>query len=112
MVVCHCGGALDRFIKSDSHLAQKDLSNNLYFDTCALDVGYLAAAIKQRTPKQTRFGTETPGSGGAIRPDTNRPGDDLVPIISEMDFLSEDDKLAIFHRNSAHVCPGLAEIAK
>jgi predicted TIM-barrel fold metal-dependent hydrolase len=38
IVICHCGGALNRFIKSDAHLAQKDLSNNLFFDTCAHDL--------------------------------------------------------------------------
>ncbi|NQV81119.1 MAG: amidohydrolase [Alphaproteobacteria bacterium] len=110
VVVCHCGGTLDRFIKTDHHLAQKDLSKNLYFDTCALDIDYLTAAIKQRTPASILFGTETPGSGSAIRPETGRPGDDLVPVIAEFDFLSEDDKLAIFHGNAAHVCPALAAI--
>ncbi len=111
VVVCHCGGALDRFIKTDKHLAQKDLSKNLYFDTCALDLNFLEAAIKQRTPKNILFGTETPGSGAAVRPETGRPGDDLVPIIGAMDFLSEEEKLDIFHNNAAHVCPSLAEIA-
>ncbi len=111
VVVCHCGGALDRFIKTDKHLAQKDLSQNLYFDTCALDLDFLEAAIKQRTPANILFGTETPGSGAAIRPETGRPGDDLVPIIGAMDFLSEEEKLDIFHNNAAHVCPSLAEIA-
>ncbi|MFP6733703.1 MAG: amidohydrolase family protein [Rhodospirillales bacterium] len=110
VVVCHCGGALDRFIKTDKHLAQKDLSNNLYFDTCALDLDFLEAAIKQRTPHNTLFGTETPGSGAAVRPETGLPGDDLVPVIGAMDFLSEDDKVAIFHGNAAHICPGLAAI--
>jgi predicted TIM-barrel fold metal-dependent hydrolase len=32
VLVCHCGGALDRFIKTDSHLGQKDRSKNLFFD--------------------------------------------------------------------------------
>jgi predicted TIM-barrel fold metal-dependent hydrolase len=111
VVVCHCGGALDRFIPSDRHLSQKDLRNNLFFDTCALDVNYLTAAIKQRTPARMLFGTETPGSGGAIRPETGRPSDDLVPIISGFDFLSEDDKQAIFHKNVLRICPALKKLA-
>jgi predicted TIM-barrel fold metal-dependent hydrolase len=110
VVVCHCGGALDRFIKTDHHLAQKDLTNNLFFDTCALDTDYLEAAIKQRGVKQTLFGTETPGSGSAVRPETGRPSDDLVPVISKMSFLSEADKLAIFNGNTAKVCPDLAKV--
>lgn len=111
VLICHCGGALDRFIKSDPHLAQKDRSKNLFFDTNALDLDFLEAAIKQRTPARMCFGTEAPGSGRAIRPETGRPGDDLVPVISGFDFLSEEDKLTIFHKNPAHVCPGLGALA-
>ena len=36
VIICHCGGALDRFIPTDHHIAQKDLSENLFYDTCAL----------------------------------------------------------------------------
>jgi predicted TIM-barrel fold metal-dependent hydrolase len=110
IVVCHCGGALDRFIKTDPHLSQKDLSKNLFFDTNALDLNFLEAAIKQRTPQRMCYGTEVPGSGTAIRPETGRPGDDLVPIIGGFDFLTEDEKLCIFNRNPAAVCPGLGAL--
>jgi predicted TIM-barrel fold metal-dependent hydrolase len=109
VLVCHCGGALDRFIKSDPHLGQKDRSKNLFFDTNALDLDYLEAAIKQRTPKHTAFGTETPGSGSAKRPETGRQGDDLVPYIGAMSFLTEDDKRLIFEGNSTLLCPALAQ---
>lgn len=112
VVICHCGGALDRFIKSDPHLAQKDLSKNLFFDTNALDLHFLEAAIKQRTPARMCFGTEAPGSGQAIRPETGLPGDDLVPVIGGFDFLTESDKVRIFNSNPAHVCPGLGQIGK
>lgn len=112
IVICHCGGALDRFIKSDHHLSQKDRSKNLFFDTNAPDLHFLEAAIKQRTPQRLCFGTEAPGSGAAIRPETGRPGDDLVPVISSFEFLTEQDKMTIFHDNPAHVCPGLGEIGR
>ena len=110
VVICHCGGALDRFIKTDRHLAQRHLSQNLYFDTCALDLDFLTAAIKQRGVDQMLFGTEAPGSGGAVRPETGRPGDDLVPAIDSLDFLSQDDKLKIFNGNPKKVFPQLAKI--
>jgi predicted TIM-barrel fold metal-dependent hydrolase len=110
VVVCHCGGALDRFIPTDPHLSQKDLSRNLFFDTCAHDLNFLTAAIKQRTVARTVFGTEAPGSGGAVRPETGRTADDLVPVISAMDFLSEEDKLAIFNRNPQRVFPQFARV--
>ena len=108
VVVCHCGGALNRFIKSDPHLAQKDLSNNLFFDTCAHDLDYLEAAIKQRTVDQIVFGTEAPGSGAAPRKEGEGPGktgDDLVPVVSSFDFLTEEDKVQIFNGNPARIFP-------
>ena len=51
------------------------------------------------------FGTEAPGSGGAIRPDTGRPSDDLVPVIDSLEFLTADDKEKIFHKNPLKVFP-------
>ncbi len=110
VMICHCGGALDRFIKSDPHVSQRDLRDNLFFDTCAHDLDYLTAAIRQRTVPQTVFGTEAPGSGAAIRP-ADEPGktaDDLVPVISSFGWLSEDERLDIFNRNPIRVVPQLA----
>jgi predicted TIM-barrel fold metal-dependent hydrolase len=111
VIVCHCGGALDRFIPTDNHLSQKDLSKNLFFDTCGYDVYFLEAAIKQRGISQTCFGTEAPGSGGAVRPESGETSDNLVPIIDAFDFLTEEDKLTIFHKNPLKVVPQFAKAA-
>ncbi|MGF1596900.1 MAG: amidohydrolase family protein [Acidimicrobiales bacterium] len=105
VIICHCGGALDRWIPNDPHLSQKDLSANLFYDTCAHDEDYLACAIRQRTPQRMLFGSEVPGSGGALRLDSGRPADDLVPIIGGYDFLSEEDKHLIFTSNPARLFP-------
>jgi predicted TIM-barrel fold metal-dependent hydrolase len=110
VVICHCGGALNRFIPTDHHIAQKDLSQNLYYDTCAYDTLFLEAAIKQRGVSQTLFGTEAPGSGRAVRPETGKTSDDLVPVISGYEFLTEQDKIEIFHANPAKVFPAMAKI--
>lgn len=107
VVVCHCGGGLNRFIPTDTHLAQKDLSRNLFFDTCGYDLNFLEAAIKQRGVSQMCFGTEAPGSGGAVRPETGRTSDDLVPVIEGFEFLSEADRVQIFNGNPAKVFPQL-----
>ena len=107
VVICHCGGALDRFIPTDDHLPQKDLTENMFYDTCAHDVHFLEAAIKQRTPQRMVFGSEAPGSGGSIRPETGRPADDLVPVISSFDFLSETDLRTMFHDNPARLFPSM-----
>ena len=110
VIICHCGGGLDRFIPTDHHIAQKDLSENLFYDTCAYDLNFLEAAIKQRGVPRLLFGTEAPGSGRAVRPETGRTGDDLVPVIGAFDFLTEDDKIKIFNENPARVVPALAKI--
>jgi len=110
IIICHCGGGLDRFIPTDPHIAQKDLSENLFYDTCAYDLDFLEAAIKQRGVPRLLFGTEAPGSGRAVRPETGRTSDDLVPVISSFEFLTEDDKIKIFNENPARVVPALAKI--
>ncbi len=110
VIVCHCGGALDRFIPTDHHIAQKDLSDNLFYDTCGYDLVFLEAAIKQRGVPRMLFGTEAPGSGRAVRPETGHTSDDLVPVIGSFDFLSEEDKIKIFNENPARVVPALAKI--
>jgi predicted TIM-barrel fold metal-dependent hydrolase len=110
VVSCHCGGALNRFISTDHHLAQKDLTGHLFFDTCAYDLVFLEAAIKQRGVEQVCFGVEAPGSGQTVRPETGKTSDDLVPIIAGFEWLAEGDKRKIFHDNPAKVCPALAKV--
>jgi predicted TIM-barrel fold metal-dependent hydrolase len=110
IIICHCGGGLDRFIPTDHHIAQKDLSENLFYDTCAYDLNFLEAAIKQRGVPRLVFGTEAPGSGRAVRPETGRTSDDLVPVIGSFDFVTEDEKIKIFNENPARVVPALAKI--
>jgi predicted TIM-barrel fold metal-dependent hydrolase len=109
VVICHCGGALQRFIPTDRHIGQKDLSKNLFFDTCAYDTDFLTAAIKQKGVDRMLFGTEAPGSGGAIRPDTGRPSDDLVPVIDSLEILSDTDKVKILNTNPKKVFTLLKE---
>ena len=111
VIVCHCGGALDRFIKTDPHLSQRDLSKNLFFDTNALDLNFLEAAIKQRGVSQPCFGTEVPGSGSAVRAETGKMGGDLVPVLGGFDILPEDAKKAIFTGNPLKELPAIAKEA-
>ena len=111
VIVCHCGGALQRFLKSDSHRSQRDLSNNLFFDTCAHDLDFLTAAIRQNGVANTAFGTEAPGSGGATRQAGEGPGktgDDLVPVLDSFEWLSDADRKAILHDNPLRLVPAFA----
>jgi len=112
VIICHCGGALDRFIPTDHHLPQKDLSANLFYDTCGYDLVFLEAAIRQRGVDRMVFGTEAPGSGRAVRPETGRTSDDLVPVIGSFEFLTSADKKKIFNGNVARVVPALATLGR
>ncbi|MPZ77424.1 MAG: amidohydrolase family protein [Deltaproteobacteria bacterium] len=103
ITICHCGGGLNRFIPTDKHVGQGDFSKNLFYDSCVYDENYLEAAIKQRGVDQILFGTESPGSGGAIRPETGKPSDDMIPVIDRLGFLSAEDKLKIFQKNPLKV---------
>jgi predicted TIM-barrel fold metal-dependent hydrolase len=109
--VCHGGGALHRFIEEDYHRGKRDLSNNLWFDSCMLEENVLSTMIKQKTPQQVVFGTEAPGSGAAKRASTGKPGDDLVPVIGGFDFLSDEDKNDIFYDNAFDAVPLLTKAA-
>jgi predicted TIM-barrel fold metal-dependent hydrolase len=109
VVVCHGGGSLNRFIPTDPHRGQKDYTKNLFFDTCVHDIPVLEATIKTRGVKNTLFGTEAPGSGGAIRPETGKTADDLVPVIDAIGFLSQQDKDDIFHNNALSFLPAFKE---
>jgi predicted TIM-barrel fold metal-dependent hydrolase len=103
IVICHCGGGLNRFIPTDKHVGQGDFSKNLFYDCCCYDEHYLEAAFKQRGVDQMLFGTESPGSGGAIRPDTGKASDDMIPVIDSLGFLTTEDKLKIFQKNPLKV---------
>ena len=113
VVVCHCGGALDRHIGDYAWLCKdRDNSQNLFYDTCSYDLDFLATAIKQKGVSQMCFGVEAPGGGVNNRPGTDRTADDMVPMITEhptLSFLTEQDKMDILHHNPAKVCPPLVD---
>ena len=120
--IAHGGGALDRFVSSSNHRIPrgKDLSNNLWFDTCVYDVDYLDLTIKQWGVQNICFGTEAPGSGRAVRQESDHPSqvavgktsDDLLPVLDSLASLSEEDKLAIINKNPGRVFPGFATAEK
>jgi predicted TIM-barrel fold metal-dependent hydrolase len=115
--IAHAGGALDRFVMSSGHKG-KDPGDNLYFDTCVYDIDYLALAIKQWGVANIALGTEAPGSGQAVRQESDHPSkigvgttsDNMLPVLDYLPTLSEADKLAIINGNPAKVFPGFAKV--
>ena len=109
VLICHCGGMLDRFPDSDGlHVVQDDLSSNLFFDTCAYDLNLLAAAIRQRGPASMCFGSEVPNFSTPQRDGDGRFVDDLVHRIDGFDWLTDAEKEAVFHDNPLRLCHGLS----
>ena len=55
------------------------------------------------------FGTEAPGSGRHIIPETGRSGDDIIPVLDSFTFLSQTDKIEILNGNPKKVFPEMAK---
>ncbi len=113
IIVCHCGGFVDRMGEGAPYRAiGNDVDRNLFYDSAAYDLDFLALGIKQRGPAQIVFGTEAPGSGREIRPGTELSADDFVPLFESdpaLDFLTEEQKLDILHNTPAKLVPGLED---
>jgi 4-oxalmesaconate hydratase len=84
-------------VKSESF---DDTLKRFYFDTCLHYKPSLELLINLVGSNRVLFGTENPGSGSGIDPDTGRPYDDLKPVISSIAALSEQDKKNIFEDNA------------
>jgi predicted TIM-barrel fold metal-dependent hydrolase len=79
------------------------LLRQLYFDTVLHHPLSLELLLKTVGPDRVLFGTEKPGSGSAVNPDTGRSFDDLKPVIEAMDFLSKEDRGLVFEGNARSV---------
>lgn len=71
-----------------------------WFDTVLHHPGSLQLLFEVVGPDRCLFGTERPGSGSAVNPDTGRAFDDLKPVIEAIEDLNEDEREAIFSGNA------------
>jgi predicted TIM-barrel fold metal-dependent hydrolase len=117
-VMCsHLGGAFNRFLINDEYhfYGDRPMGDNLTFDCCAHNADFIQLGIKQKGVDRVLFGTEAPGAGSHVtRPsdDPYAPGhtaDDLVPIIANAPYLSEEDKIKIFNKNPLRIFSKLNE---
>lgn len=72
----------------------------LHFDTVLHYPLALELLFKTVGADRCLFGTEKPGSGSAPDPATGRDLDDLKPVIEEIEFLTAEDRHAIFEGNA------------
>jgi predicted TIM-barrel fold metal-dependent hydrolase len=75
----------------------------MYFDGVLYSRESLEYLVKVIGSDRVMFGTEAPGNGSATDPDTGRRFDHLRPLIEEMEFLSADQKSAVFENNARTV---------
>jgi predicted TIM-barrel fold metal-dependent hydrolase len=82
-----------------------------WFDTVLHHPRSLQLLVEIVGPDRCLFGTERPGSGSAIDPDTGRQFDDLKPVIEGLTGLSDGDRQAIFEDNARTVFARLGVLA-
>lgn len=109
IVVSHGGGAIPyhagRFHASALRQGKNfyDMMRHLYFDTVLYNEEALRLLIKTVGVDRCLFGAECPGVGSAIDPETGRTLDHIAPHIAGFDWLSDEDKRAIFSGNATKV---------
>jgi OH-DDVA meta-cleavage compound hydrolase len=105
ILVSHGGGAipyqLGRFESASLRGKQRFSTKlrKLYFDTVLYTPAALRLLIETIGPEHCLFGTECPGVGSAINPQTGETMDDIAPYIEAFDWLSAADRKAIFEDN-------------
>ena len=109
VLVSHGGGAMPyqigRFESGSARRGESFLEGmrKLYYDTVLYSEEALRLLIKTVGADRCLFGAECPGVGSTIDPKTGRTRDDVKPMIDGFDWLSADDKHAIFEGNARKV---------
>lgn len=67
----------------------------------------LELLFKTAGTDRSLFGTERPGSGGAINPKTGRSFEDFKYTIDRIDSLTDADRALIYEQNARIAFPGL-----
>jgi predicted TIM-barrel fold metal-dependent hydrolase len=78
-----------------------------WFDSVLHSPPSLELLLRVVGPERVLFGTERPGSGSAMNPDTGHHFDDIKPVIDKIGFLSDADRKAIYEDNARALFPRL-----
>jgi predicted TIM-barrel fold metal-dependent hydrolase len=110
LVISHGGGAipyqLGRFMSlryrglSESRTPFEEDLRRLYFDTCLYTRQALEYLVSVVGPDRCLFGTEKPGTGSGVDPNTGRAMDDLKPLIEGIAWLTDNQLEMIFEKNA------------
>jgi OH-DDVA meta-cleavage compound hydrolase len=107
VIVSHGGGAvpyqIGRFSTASIRRGPEpliDTLRRLWFDTVLYSPPSLAYLLSTIGPDRCCFGTERPGVGTVRDPATGRWLDDLVPVVESIDWLSAEQRAAVFEHNA------------
>ncbi len=107
VVISHTGGAIPfqmgrfRAWRHRRNAEDFDVSlKRLYFDTVNYSKEALELAFKVIGSDNLLFGTENPGTGSVLNPETGTTFDDLKPVIDSIDFLTEEDRYKVYEGNA------------
>lgn len=107
VVISHTGGAIPfqmgRFRAWRLRSGKEDFDvslKKLYFDTVNYSKEALELAFKVLGSDNLLFGTENPGTGSVMNPQTGRTFDDLKPIIDSIEFLTGEDRYKVYEGNA------------
>lgn len=107
IVVSHGGGAIPyqmgrfmapRFMRGGARF--EEAFRKLNFDTCLYTKDSLELLFKVAGTERCMYGSEKPGTGTAVHPDTGKYMDDLKPVIESISWLSDADRKGIFEENA------------
>jgi predicted TIM-barrel fold metal-dependent hydrolase len=113
--ISHCGGGPSRFVTNNTSAAwlpDNKTPDGLYFDTCAYHRGYIELCFQQRGVDRFCFGTEAPGSGNAINPETGKQSDDMLPVFDMMKSVSDAEKKMVLFDSPLKAFPLLQKAAR
>jgi predicted TIM-barrel fold metal-dependent hydrolase len=84
---------------------------HLYYDTVLFDQPTLEHLFRICGTDRCLFGTDKPANGSVINPATGRALNDVKPLIDNIDWLTEDDRHAIYEGNARRIYPRLNKVA-
>ena len=110
IIVSHGGGAIPYQVgRFDAATIRgggerfKDRMKKLYYDTTLYTQVAIELLVKTVGADRCLFGSECPGTGSAIVPETDRPLDDVASYIRAIDWMSEEDRKLILEDNARKV---------
>ncbi|MFZ1990318.1 MAG: amidohydrolase family protein [Alphaproteobacteria bacterium] len=80
-----------------------DKMRKLWYDCVLYNPESVEFFIKMLGADRIMFGTECPGTGSHLNPETNRACDDVKPSVEKIEWLSAADKKKIFEDNAKQV---------